>query len=58
MILAVSRLVAMGHKVQFTNSGGYIENERDGSKIPMHLKHGVYVINLWVKAGTPGSTGT
>ena len=30
-------------------TGGCIVNERAGSKIPVHLKHGVYTIKLWVK---------
>ena len=56
-MLAVSR-VETGHYVHFTKSGGYIENLIDGSRIPMQLKNGVYVIKLWVKvAGKPKAKG-
>ena len=49
VLLAVSRLTETGHYVHFNSNGGYIENKTDGSKIPMHLKNGVYVIKLWVR---------
>ena len=49
VLLAVSRLTVTGHRVNFTKTGGYIENKTDGSRIPMHLKNGVYIIKLWVR---------
>ena len=49
VLLAVSRLTETGHYVHFTSTGGYIENKTDGSRIPMHLKNGVYIIKLWVR---------
>jgi hypothetical protein len=49
VLLAVSRLTETGHYVHFTSSGGYIKNKKDGCRIPMHSKNGVYVIRLWVR---------
>ncbi len=49
VLLAVSRLTETGHYVHFTSTGGYIENLQYGSRIPMYLKNGVYIIKLWVK---------
>ena len=57
VLLAVSRLTETGHYVHFTSTGGYIENKTDGSRIPMHLKNGVYIIKLWVKASSTAWTG-
>ena len=37
------------HHVQLTRAGRCIVNQRNGSKIPMHLKTGVYTIKLWVE---------
>ena len=54
VLLAVSRLAETGHRAHFTKDGGYLENVKDGTKIPMYQKNGVYMIKLWVKrsAGT------
>jgi hypothetical protein len=49
VLIAVSRLVETGHRVHFEERGGYIENLKDGSRIPMVLKRGVYVIKLRVR---------
>jgi hypothetical protein len=49
VLLAVSRLTETGHRVNFTKIGGYIENINDGSRIPMILKRGVYIIRLRVR---------
>jgi hypothetical protein len=50
VLLAVSRLTETGHRVFFDKDGGYIENRQDGSKIPMILKDGVYIIKLRIRA--------
>jgi hypothetical protein len=46
----VSRLAETGHRVFFDSGGGYIENKKDGSKIPMIIKNGVYIIRLRIRA--------
>ena len=49
VLLAVSRLPATGHEVRFTPTGGFIENKKDGIRIPMEMKNGVYIIKLWIR---------
>ncbi len=40
--------------MHFTSAGGHIANTKDGSKIDVQLKNGVYIIKLWVKtSGKP-----
>ena len=57
MLLATSQLGSMGYFVGLGKYGGYIENTKDGSRIPVRLKNGIYMIKLWVLGVRLGQCG-
>ena len=48
-LLSVRRVVAAGNRVVFDDTGSYIENKKDGSKIWMGGSQGMYTLKMWVK---------
>ena len=48
-LLSVRRVVAAGNRVVFDDTGSYIENKKDGSKIWMGDSQGMYTPKMWIK---------
>ena len=56
-LLAVSRLVEAGHKVQFDKQDPHIVFS-SGEKVPMRCRDGTYEIELWIRNRVlPGRRG-
>ena len=48
-MIAVSKLAASGHKVEFNGDTGSIVNKANGHVTPIIRKNGVYVLQIWIK---------
>ena len=48
-LIAVSKLTAAGHKVEFDGDTGSIVNKANGNVTTFIRKNGVYVLQIWVK---------
>jgi hypothetical protein len=57
MLLAVSKIVDAGNKVQFSEEESFIQNTKSKEKLPLRRENGVYVLDLEVmSAGTKVSS--
>ena len=45
---SVCKMVHNGNRVVFDINGSYVENVKDGSRIPLRERGGVYVMDMWV----------
>ena len=54
-LAAASKIAAKGNRVVLDDeeSPSYIENKRTGTRIPLKLKNGVYMMEMQVKEGQP-----
>ena len=50
-LLSVRKAVEAGNKVVFDSEGSYIENKRDGSRMWLADKQGMYTVKLWAHKG-------
>ena len=51
VLASVRRMCECGNKVVFDSEGSYVLNKQTGSKTPIELRRGAYVIDMWVKKG-------
>ena len=58
----MSKIVSNGNRVVFDSTGSYIESKKDGSRLWLRERGGVYVLDVWVapskdKASDDGNGG-
>ena len=48
-LLSVRKVVAVGNRVVFDDTGSYIESKIDGQRMWLEDKEGMYTLKMWVK---------
>ena len=48
-LLSVNRLLQMGHRVVFDDTGSYIEDKTNGERMWLKEQGGMYMLKMWVR---------
>ena len=58
VLASVARICECNNRVVFDEDGSYIEDKESGSRMAIHKKNGVYVMNMKVRKSPSGPVST